>query len=133
MPEPPPASRFKVRKVDDVTVAFFLARRIVDEEDIEATFGQLQRLADNSEAGKVVLNFRKVEFLSSAVLGRLMKLHKTLQSGGGRLILCRIAPTLLEVFKLTKLDKVLNIKPDTGEALGALGVRARDGEDDPEE
>jgi len=133
MSEQPAVRRFKVRKVEDVTVAFFLARRIVDEEDIEDTFGQLQRLADNSEAGKVVLNFRKVEFLSSAVLGRLVKLHKVLQSGGGRLILCRIAPTIFEVFKLTKLDKVLTIKADTGEALSALGVRARDGEDEPEE
>jgi anti-sigma B factor antagonist len=133
MSEPQPARRFKVQTVEDVTVAFFLGRRIVDEEDIEATFGQLQRLADNSEAGKVVLNFRKVEFLSSAVLGRLVKLHKTLQSTGGRLILCRIAPMIFEVFKLTRLDKVLNIKPDTGEALRALGVRARDGEGELEE
>jgi anti-sigma B factor antagonist len=133
MSEPTPARRFKVKKVEDVTVAFFTARRIVDEEDIEATFGQLQRLADGSDAGKVVLNFRKVEFLSSAVLGRLVRLHKALQSTRGRLILCRIAPTLLEVFKLTKLDKVLNIQEDTGAALRVFGVRGDDGEGEPEE
>jgi anti-sigma B factor antagonist len=133
MPEPPPARRFKIKTVEDVTLAFFVARRLVDEEDIEATFGQLQRLADGSEAGKVVLNFRKVEFLSSAVLGRLIKLHKELQSTGGRLILCRIAPAILEVFRITKLDKVFNIKEDTGAALRAFGVRADDGEAESEE
>ena len=35
MSEPAPARRFKVQKVDDVTVAFFLAKPVVDEEDIE--------------------------------------------------------------------------------------------------
>ena len=133
MSEPTPVRRFKIKTVEDVTLVFFLARRIVEEEDIEATFGQLQRVVDDGEAGKVVLNFRKVEFLSSAVLGRLIRLHKELQSSGGRLILCRIAPTLLEVFKLTKLDKVLSIKADTGEALRVFGVRGESGEDESEE
>ena len=133
MPEPPPARRFKIKKVEDVTVAFFLARRLVDAEDIDATFEQLQRLADGSDAGKVVLNFRKVEFLSSSTLGRLVRLHKELQSTGGRLILCRISPAILEVFRLTKLDKVLNIKEDTGAALHAFGVRGEAGEDESEE
>jgi anti-sigma B factor antagonist len=133
MPEQPPARRFKVKNVEDVSVVAFVARRITETEDIDATFGQLQRVVDGSEAGKVVLNFRKVEFLSSAVLGKLITLHKTLQSTGGRLVLCRIAPALLEVFKLTKLDRVLNIKEDTDAALRALGVRADDAEGELEE
>jgi anti-sigma B factor antagonist len=133
MSQTPSRRRFKVMTAEDVTLVFLLSRRIVDEEDIEATFGELQQIVDSGEAGKVVLSFRKVEFLSSAVLGRLVRLHKALQSTGGRLILCRIPPTIFEVFKLTKLDKVLNIKADTGDALRAFGVRPEDVEGESEE
>ncbi len=87
----------------------------------------------NRDAGKAVFNFRKVDFLSGEVLGRLVRLHKELQSTSGRLVLCRISPAIMEVFKLTRLDKILNVENDTGEALRVFGVRPEAGEDEPEE
>jgi anti-sigma B factor antagonist len=117
---------------EDVTLAFLLAS-VVTEEDIEATFGQLLGLAEGGVVRKLVLNFRRVGFVNSAVLGWLVRLHTTLQAAGGRLILCWVSPGIFEVFKLTKLDKVFNVEEDTGAALRAFGVRPDSLVGEPEE
>ena len=61
---------------------------------------------------KVLLNFGNVEFMSSAALGKLITLHRKLQAVQGKLVLCKIAKDILDVFKITKLDKILSITTD---------------------
>ena len=40
----------------------------------------------------------------------------------GRLSLCSISPEILEVFQITKLNKVFDIRKDVAEAVAALGA-----------
>jgi anti-sigma B factor antagonist len=126
MPEPQPRRRLEVKTVEGVTVVRFPAARIVEEEDIQATFEELQGLLDKKGKREVVLDFRKVKFLSSAVLGRLMVTYKKMRAAGGRMILCGIARDILEVFQITRLDAVFTIKEDEEAALAAFGVRPED-------
>ena len=69
----------------------------------------LFRLVDELGRRKVLLNFGNVEFMSSAALGKLITLHRKLQAVQGKLVLCKIAKDILDVFKITKLDKLLTI------------------------
>jgi anti-sigma B factor antagonist len=124
MSQPQPRRRLEVKTVEGVTVVRFAAPRIVQEEDIQATFEQLQGVLDEKRVRDLVLDFRKVQFLSSAVLGRLILAHKKLQSAGGRVVLCGVASEILEVFKITKLDKVFTITEDAKAALAAFGVHS---------
>ena len=105
-------------------VVSFTTARIVQEEDIQATFEQLQRLVDEKPGREYVLDFRKVQFLSSSVLGRLILLQKKSAAAKGRLVLCAIAKEIFEVFKITKLDKVFTIKEDAKAALKMFGINA---------
>ncbi|MFQ3651178.1 MAG: STAS domain-containing protein, partial [Gemmataceae bacterium] len=63
------------------------------------------------------LNFRNVKYLSSAALGKLIALNKKVKSAGGSLVLSNINPEIIEVFEITKLDKMFKIKKDEQEAL----------------
>ena len=71
-----------------------------------------------------MLDFRKVQVLSSAVLGRLILLQKHAASTGGRTILCGIAKEVFEVFTIAKLEKLLTIKEGAEAALGTFGIHA---------
>jgi anti-sigma B factor antagonist len=122
-PEPQPRRRLVANLVEGVTIARFTASKIVQEEDIHDTFEQLEAILREKRVSDLVLDFRKVKFLSSAVLGRLILVNKKLRAAGGRVVLCGIANELMEVFKLTQLDKVLTIKKDVKEALGVFGIR----------
>jgi anti-sigma B factor antagonist len=126
VPEPQARRRFNIDLVEGILVVTFTTPRIVQEEDIQATFEQLQALVDEKAGRELILDFRKVQFLSSSVLGRLVLLQKKVAATKGRMILCAIAKEIFEVFKITKLDKVFTVKEDAKAALKAYGVSAED-------
>jgi anti-sigma B factor antagonist len=122
--QPQSRRRLNVDLVEGIIVVTFTTPRIVQEEDIQDIFEQLQRLVDEKPGREYVLDFRKVQFLSSSVLGRLILLQKKAASTKGRLVLCAIAKEIFEVFKITKLDKVFTVKEDAKAALKMFGVNA---------
>ena len=65
----------------------------------------------------LIIDFSTVSYLSSAVLGKLMAIHKGVSATKGVLVLCGITPNILEVFKITKLDKLFSIETDVKNGL----------------
>jgi len=55
----------------------------------------------------------------------LIALHKKICSIGGKYVICGLKPELHEVFKITRLDKILSFAKDESEALSMLGVSGR--------
>ena len=70
MSQPPRRRRLEVEDIGDVTVVNFVDRRILDEQNIQVIGEQLFSLVDELGRRKVLLNFKNVEFLSSAALGK---------------------------------------------------------------
>ena len=104
--------RLDIEEVGGVTVAKFVDKKILDETNIQNIGNQLFALVDEDGRKKIVLDFSIVEYLSSAALGKLITLHRKLQAVQGKLVLCKIAKDILDVFKITKLDKILSITVD---------------------
>ncbi len=98
--------------IDDVTVVNFVDRKILDEQNIQIISDQLFSLVHEMGRRKLLLNCGNVEYLSGAALAKLITLNKNLQSAGGRLVLCNIAPQIYEVFEITKLNKFFKIVKD---------------------
>jgi anti-sigma B factor antagonist len=117
MTSQPRRRRLEVEDIGDVTVVNFTDRKILDEQNIQLIGEQLFSLVDESGRKKILLNFGNVEYLSSAALGKLITLNKKLQGAGGKLILCNIDPQIYEVFEITKLNKLFNIKGEEQAAL----------------
>jgi anti-sigma B factor antagonist len=67
-----------------------------------------------------VLDFSNVEHLSSSALGMLITLNSRLQDRSGGLCLAHVAAGIGEVFRITRLDRVLHIEPDIASASAAL-------------
>jgi anti-sigma B factor antagonist len=120
MSSQPRRRRLEVEDIGDVTVINFVDKKILDEQNIQIIGEQLFSLVDQDGRRKLLLNFKNVEYLSSAALGKLITLNKKLQAVGGRLILCDIDPQIYEVFEITKLDKFFNIQKEEQAALQAF-------------
>ena len=80
----------------------------------------LDKLLDKCEHGKMLLNFDGVKFMGSAMLGKLISLNKKCSEYKVKLKLAAIDPQIMQVFKMTRLDKVFDIYPDEGRALSAF-------------
>lgn len=112
--------RLKVEIVIDVAVVTFLDKRILDEPTIQAIAEQLFSLVEQDARRKLLLDFTGVEYMSSAALGKLINLHKKLQTLKGQLAMCNVVPQIYEVFAITKLDKIFKIFPDQDAALASF-------------
>lgn len=113
----PHRRRLEVENRGDVTVVCLTDRKILVEQHIQVVGEELLNLAKDSGQKKLLLNFRNVEYMSSAVLGMLVTLNKNIQAAGGKLVLCNIDPQIREVFAITKLDKLFVIRDDEKDAL----------------
>jgi anti-sigma B factor antagonist len=112
--------RLDVSEVGDVTVVRFVDRHILAATNIEELGGELFGLIERENRTKLLLNFSDVEFLSSAALNKLIILDKKLREGGGMLKLSNLRPEIHEVFMITRLNQLFDIKEDEQKALEAF-------------
>ena len=90
-----------------VVIAIFQDQSIVDDLTIHGLEADLLALVMSSPAElKLVLDFRKVESLSSCMLGVLLRLSKRIEERNGHMKFCCLQKRLFEVFKLTRLDQI---------------------------
>jgi anti-sigma B factor antagonist len=104
----------------DITVVAFLDRKIRDQPGIRDLDQELSRLVEQEKCGKIVLDFSQVAIISSAALGKLIVLDKKVKAHGGKLILCHMRPEIYQVFAITRLNKLFDIKPDENAAMDAF-------------
>ena len=112
--------RLDVNEVGDVTVVRFRDHKIVEDISIQQLGQELFHLVEVDNRDKLLLNFSSVDFLSSAALGKLITLDKKMKAHGGSLKLSNIRPEIYEVFAITKLNRLFDIKDDEADALAVF-------------
>ena len=112
--------RLDLEEVGDVTVAKFTDKKILDEGNIQIIGNQLFALIEEDGRQKIVLDFSNVEYLSSAALGKLITMDKKVKAAKGKLRLCNIRADIYEVFAITKLNKLFDMKDNLEAALQGL-------------
>ncbi len=110
--------RVSVEYADNATVVSFVDEKILEEMDIRALQETIMSVIEQSKGINLVLDFGNVRFLSSAVLGLLIRISKRVYERDGRLRLCSINPKIYEVFKITRLTKTFDIYEDVESAIG---------------
>ncbi len=111
--------RLEVKEVGDVTVVRFRDQKIIEDINIQELGRELFQLVEVENREKILLNFSAVDFLSSAALGKLITLDKKVKAHGGALKLSNIRPEIYQVFDITKLNRLFDIKDDEADALAA--------------
>ncbi|UCG59155.1 MAG: STAS domain-containing protein [Phycisphaerales bacterium] len=91
------------------TFVTFVDERILDDEQIRQLQESFEPVIERNDDGEMVLNFVNVEFMSSAVLGLLVRVYKRISERGGRLKLVNLDPGLRKVFQITQLDKIIEV------------------------
>ena len=104
----------------DVAVVRFVDRKIIDAANIQELGDELFSLVEKDHKKILVLNFATVEFLSSAALNKLIILDKKLKGVGGKMRLCNLRPEIYDVFVITRLNQVFEIKSSENDAVAGL-------------
>ena len=71
----------------------------------------------NEKKDKILLDFAKVNYLSSAGMRLLLSLTKKLKGEVGGLHLCSISEEVMEIIKMAGFERIIQIFPTENEAL----------------
>jgi anti-sigma B factor antagonist len=102
------------------TVITFTNEKILEEKDIRNLQESIIPVIEQSEKIHLILDFQKVQFLSSAVLGLLLRTSKKVYERDGQLRLCNINQKIYEIFRITRLNKIFDIYDDLEGAMAGF-------------
>lgn len=106
-----------IEQIGEITLATFTVRTILDEETTTLVGKQLAALVRDEGCRKLIINFGNLDRLTTYLVGKIVAVHQLLESSGGRLAVCRVKPSVAEVFTILRLTRVLNIYEDEQGAL----------------
>lgn len=69
---------------------------------------------------KLLINFEKLDYISSAGLRILLATAKKMKPGGGDLKICCLNQTVQEVFDISGFSTILSVAATEDEALGSF-------------
>jgi anti-sigma B factor antagonist len=113
-------NRIVVNQHDEVAIVRFVDRRIVDDQNIQELGEELNRLVEQEGRRLLLLNFEGVDFMSSAALNVLIKLQQKAKAHGGSVRICSLRPEIREVFSMTRLDRMFDIRTTEVAGLAAF-------------
>jgi anti-anti-sigma factor len=117
---PPSPSWLETVEVGDVTLIRFRQARLGEESQVRQVGEILLALAADPNRKKFVINLQGVQVLSSAMVGKLIALNKTLRASGRPLVLCGVEPGPAKIFEIVGLKRVFEIREDQAAAILAI-------------
>jgi anti-anti-sigma factor len=102
---------FSEQQNGPVTLIEFKTESLMSGSDLERISARLTDIVDEQHPPKVVLDFKKVRYLSSQAIGMLIGLKKRCDAGKGTLALNGVGPSLMQLLKLTNLHRMFTITP----------------------
>lgn len=79
-----------------------------------------ERIADNKEVKKLIIDMEKVGFIDSSGIGFIISTFKKIRSRSGRFALSGLRGIVEESFRTTGIDRVIDIYDTLGEAIAIL-------------
>src|SRR5687767_3220617 len=114
------STRLNLAQQKDITIVEFAESKILDEMNITEIGQTLLSLAESKDRPKLLLDFANVDHLSSAALGMLINVNNRVKQQNGQLRLANIRPQIMEVFVITKLNRLFRITTTRSEALASF-------------
>ena len=104
-----PGAPFQVFEEGSRTTVRFDAGTTLSELNTEEVGRELAALTQNRERPHLFVDLGGVAMMTSVALAKFVALNRQAQAAGGRLTLFNLTPTVRQVFKLTRLDTVIEI------------------------
>ncbi len=111
------------------STTFLVPLRHLNEFTSDEVRADVLRLAGRKKADELHLDCREVHSITSAGLGMTVGLNRHLRDHGVRLVLCNVRDELVDLFRVTRLDTLLDVRgtarsiQDAAEPLQEHGQR----------
>lgn len=90
--------------------------KLQDEAAVATFKEELWRLF-KAGCRRMLINFSSTPFMTSSLLTHLQHLQEKMREADGKLVQCGVSDDIMEVYKITRLHKVFNLRKDVETAL----------------
>lgn len=115
----PQETYMKVDVKRDGQTAVLKLRGRLDLESSSVVKEEIRRCLGQGFVG-LILDLEAVEFINSSGLGAMVSALKEIRLAKARLVVCKLAPYVREIFEITQLSHIFEIYSTEGEAREAL-------------
>jgi anti-anti-sigma factor len=112
---------FTFQVLGGVVVARCLMGNLSEEENIDPVGQELLTLVDKYECRRIILDLSEVEYMTSAMVGKMIRVHRQMHRDNGKLVLCQLHPTVYEILHTSKLLTYFNTTNTVEEAVAMFG------------
>jgi anti-anti-sigma factor len=98
-----------IRRDADRTSVGFNINRILDASVVGRIERELEDLVDVEFPGDLILNFKDVEYASSAFLNAIVRLQRRLRKSNKRIQIVECSEQIRQLFTISGLDKILTL------------------------
>lgn len=94
----------------------------LDHHTAELVKARMEEAIDNGGSRHMILSLRDLSFMDSSGLGVILGRYKKITAKGGKLVVCDVNSSLLRLFEMSGLLKIIAMEADERTALSGLGV-----------
>lgn len=108
---------FQVKRLDKNDISVLYPAGFLDAHTVPQFESALNELVENRRY-KIVVNFKDLDYISSAGLGVFMGFIEEVRNNGGDIKLCNLSERVYKVFDLLGFPALFEIYNQESEALG---------------
>lgn len=117
-----PVQHLHVEPIAGVTVVTVTGTRI-SAATRAALYALAADLVHQPPPRRVVVDLAEVQYLTSEAIGILITFQKNVREAGGVVKICGADPHLRELFRLTRVDQLIEVRSSRREAIAAFAGR----------
>jgi anti-anti-sigma factor len=122
VPTSVPTPSLEIRNLDERTIVRIIGCDSLNEYNSHEVGQQLAGLIEQRALRVLDLDLSGIRYATSTILGKFVGLNRALRSAGGQLVLFNVGPAVAEAIAVTRLDRILDVRPlaeDGPECLSA--------------
>jgi anti-anti-sigma factor len=117
--------QIRTENINNWLVIRFVANRLTDPMTVAQICDETdQLLMAIPERAQVAISFAGVDFVSSQVIGLLLGIRDQVRKKHGTLVLCKVGKHVLDVLRITRLERQFTLSDSLSAIVGKRKVSA---------
>ncbi len=109
--------KFNMETIDDITV-IEMPMDALDAGNVMTFKSDIAPILDKCDL--VVFNMNRVKFVDSSGIGAILSCLRKIHNQGGGLNMCCVKEQVVQLFKLVRIDRIIDIHPTRKNAIRAF-------------
>ena len=108
---------FRIESTDRAQLIALTLPQLLDSAEFDSLNESILGTISSRKGDRWIIDLTHVSYMGSAMLGLMVNLRQQVKSAGGRLVLCSMPPTLMQIFRTCCMERLFIIARTRDEAM----------------